>query len=172
MYLKSLWCFAREYIQRGSSIPLPSYVHIAFTQPRIAHFINKKGDIAITTHVTRRCVEALVVNKLSVDINARTHPANDAELACLSAILGTKSQDLTHSLRYPGAIQFANLLFLMDDVYDTLRWNPTSDVLDEIRQTLTILSQTLPARSDSEMSLDLTDTLMEVSKPGQFDLLS
>ncbi len=165
--LKNLWNFTRAYNDPGNLVPLPSYVSIAFTHTETTPHIREEGDVA--AHVIRRCIGALVVNKLVADINARTPPVNDAELACLSAILGTNSQDVTLLLSHPGAIQLANIVFLMlDDIYDNPSWSPTSDVLDVVRQTFGILSQ---AQLDAEMRLDPTDTLIEVSTRGQCELI-
>jgi hypothetical protein len=149
-------------VERGDSAPLPASVFIAITHPRITRCILKKGDIAAC--VTSRCVGALVVNKLAADINARTLPVNDAELACLSAILGTDSEVVTDWLNHPHATQFANIVFLMDIVYDDDSWSPTSDVLDVVQQTFSVLSRSLPVQPDTGMRLDLTDIEMEVSK--------
>ncbi|KAH9026097.1 hypothetical protein EDB84DRAFT_1440213 [Lactarius hengduanensis] len=99
MCLKNLWHFTRAYIKCGNSIPLLSYVYIAFTHPEITRGIHEEGDAA--AHVLRRCVEALVINKLATDINTRTLPVNDEELACLSSILGTDGQDVTRLLSHP-----------------------------------------------------------------------
>jgi hypothetical protein len=137
-------------------------VFIAFTYPRITRCILEKGDIAAL--VTGRCVGALVVNKLVADMNAHTLLVNDAELALLSTILGIKSKDVTHWLNSPGTIHFANIIFLMDDVYDNDSWSPTSDVLDVVQQTFSILSRSLSVQPGTEMRLDLTDIEMEVSK--------
>ena len=144
---------------------MPSYVYIAFTHSSITRRILEKDDIA--AHVIRHCVGALVVTKLSADINARTLPVNDAELACLSALLGTSYQDVTHCLSVPGAIQFANMVFLMSDDIIDYSWSPTSDVLYMVQEVFSILSQALPAPLDAEMQLDLTDALMDVSQ-GRF----
>ncbi len=166
MCLKNLWHFTRVYIEHGNSIPLPSYIHIIFTHLEITRRIREQRNDS--DHVIGCCVNALVVNKLAADINARTLPVNDAELACLSVILGTNSQDVTLLLSHPGAVQLANMLFLAsDDVFFSFFWSPTSDVLDVVRQTFSIISQ---AQLDAEMRLDLTDTLMDVSK-GQCELI-
>ena len=163
--MKNLWHFTRAYIEHGNSIPLPSYVFTTFTNQSITRRILEKGDIA--TLVTRRCVGALVVRKLAADLNVRTLPVENVELACLSAILGTDNQDVTHLLSHPGAIQFTNLMFLIHDINDS--WGQTSPhVLDMVLQTFRILSQALPAQLDAEMQLDLTDALAEVSR-GQFE---
>ena len=165
MFLKNPWHFTRTCIECGDSTPFPSYVYITFTHPIITRRVFKESDIA--AHVTRRCVGALVVNNLAAHINARALPANDAELACLSAILTTDNQDVTHLLSHPGTIQFTNLMFLIHDINDS--WGRTSPhVLDMVLQTFRILSQALPAQLDAEMQLDLTDALAEVSK-GQFE---
>lgn len=124
--------------------------------------MHKGGDIV--PHVIRRCVGALVVNKLAADINARTLPVNDAELACLSAILDIDNKDVTYLLFPPGAIQFANMMFLVsDNVYDSL-WTSTLDVLDIVRETFSIISQALPAQLGAEMQVDLTDSFLDVLK--------
>ncbi len=168
MYL-DLWHFTRAYVEHGNSlgnsIPFPSYIYIAVTHPEITRRIRERYDR--TVYVISRCVSALVVNKLAAEINARTLPVNDAELACLSAILDTDSQDVTLLLSHPGAIQLANILFLAsDDVFYSFSWSPTSDV-DVVRQTFSIISQ---AQLDAEMRLDLTDAFMDVSK-GQCELI-
>jgi hypothetical protein len=138
-------------------------VLVAFTHPRITRCILEKGDIA--AHVIRRNLGALVVNKLVADIDARTLPVDDAELACLSAILGTDNQDVTHWFNHPGTIHFANMVFLiLDNISDEDSWSPTSDALDVIRQTFRTLSEDLPVPLDAEIRLDLRDTLMEATK--------
>ncbi|KAN0137306.1 hypothetical protein V8E53_004751 [Lactarius tabidus] len=178
MFLKNLWNYTRAYIEHGNSKPLPSYIFIALTHPMVTRCIPQRGD---TAPVILRCIEALVVNKVAADINTRT-PVTDASL---SAILGADIQHVTHLLNYPGAIQFVNLLFLVSDdiflVSDDMffvsvdiflesdeiyhpQWNSTSDVLDMVRETFSILSQGLPAQLDAEMRLDLTDSLADISK--------
>ncbi|KAN0137323.1 hypothetical protein V8E53_004768 [Lactarius tabidus] len=163
MCLRGLWYFERA-LNQINSMYLPSCIYISFINPEVTHHIRSHSDP--TVHVIGNCVLALVVNMLAADINARILPVKDAELACLSAILGTDSQDVTRWLSYPGAIQFANIFFLIDDIYDNNSWSPTSDVLDVVLQTFSILSRGLlvPAQLDAEMRLDLTETLLEVSK--------
>ncbi|KAH8979480.1 hypothetical protein EDB92DRAFT_372944 [Lactarius akahatsu] len=138
--LKGLWYFGRAFNQLGNSVPLPSYICIAFANPKIS---NSTGWISdLVTHDIGRCAGALVVNKLAAHINSRNVPANDV-LACLSAILGTKSLDVTLLLRHPGAIEFTNMVFLaLDDFYfvTIIRTLP-SYLLDVIQQT----SSTLPS---------------------------
>jgi hypothetical protein len=166
MCLKNLWNFTRMCIERTDSIPLPSYIFVAFTHPSVTRCILEKGDIA--AHVIRRSLGALVVNKLTADINAApTLPINDADSSCLSAILGIDSHDVTHWLNNPGAIYFANTVFLiLDNISDDDSWSKTPDVLDVIRQTFSLLSEDLPAQLGADIRLDLKDTLMEVTKCG------
>lgn len=162
--LENLWHFTRGYIERGSSTPLPSYVLVAFAHQKLTRRLRKGGNIA--SRVIGSCVGALVVSKLATAPNL----VNDAELECLSAILGIQGADVKLLLNHPGAVQFASMIFLVsDDIYDAF-WNPTSDVLDIIQQTFSILSQALPTQLDASMQLDLTDSLMDVSK-GWFQLI-
>jgi hypothetical protein len=163
MCLRGLWYFERALNQ--IRIDLPSCIYISFLNPEVTLHIRSHTDPIV--HVIGNCVLALVVNMLAADINARTIPVNDVELACLSVILRVDSQDVTHWLSHPGAIQFANFVFLMDNIYyDDDSCSPTSDLLDVVRQTFSILSQghPVPAQLDTEMRLDLTDTLIEVPK--------
>ena len=167
MCLMCLWYFGRVFNQLGKSTPLPSDIYIAFLNPEVIRRIRRHPDR--TVRVVGRCVMALIVIQLVADISARTLPVKDAELLCLSAILETTNQDVTQLLGHPGTIQFANMVFLMDDIYDP-SWSPTSNAPDVVGQTFNILAQSLPARLDAEIQLDLRGTLMEVSK-GQFELI-
>ncbi|KAI9447583.1 hypothetical protein H4582DRAFT_1894801 [Lactarius indigo] len=154
MYLKSLWHFVRAYIVLGNSTPLPSYFYIAFTHPVINRRILVGDDTSVD--VLRRCVGALVVSKLATDINARTLPVNDEEMACLSSILGTDRRDATHLLFHPGAIQFMNMVFLAKKDNFAFPFRGTiSGMTDVVQQTFSILSRALPTQLNEEMRLDL-----------------
>ncbi len=167
--LKGLWYFGRAFNQLGNSVPFPSYICIAFTNPEMTRRIREKRDLAVC--VIGRCVVALVVNKLAADINSRNVPASNAELACLSAILGTKSDDLMLLLSHPGAIEFTNMVFLaLDDFYSFPLGTVPSYVLDVVQQTSSTLSRSLPPELNAEMRLNQTDTLMNVSD-GQCELV-
>ncbi|KAI9447556.1 hypothetical protein H4582DRAFT_1894632 [Lactarius indigo] len=160
--MKNLWHFTRGYNEPGNPMPLPTCVSIAFTNPEMICRIRKQRDLAV--RVIGRCVEALVVNKLAADIKSRDAPVSNAELACLSAILGTKSDDLLHLLRHPGAIELTNIIFLAWANIDTsASTNVPSDVLDVIQQTFGFLSQALPAELNTVMRLDRTGALVDVS---------
>jgi len=160
--MKNLWDFTREYNERGNSVPLPSYVFIAFTNPEMTRRIRKPSDL--TVRVIGRCVEALVINKLAADIKSRDVSVSNDELACLSAILSTKSDDVMVLLNHPGAIEFTNMVFLaLDDFYSTHGTMP-SFALDVVQHTYSALSQVLPPpKFNSEIQLNQTNTLMNVS---------
>ncbi len=163
MYLKNLWHFTRVCTERGNSIPLPSYIYIAFTHPEITRRIRERYDR--TVYVISRCVSALVVNKLAADINSRTVPVTDAELACLSSILGSEGRDVRLYLTQPGVVQLFNMAafalghvdsFKVDDV-------PLDSRDTMLQQTLVILSQALPAQQNADLQPDQTVALSNIS---------
>ncbi|KAH9031425.1 hypothetical protein EDB83DRAFT_1843985 [Lactarius deliciosus] len=110
VWTKNLWHFTREYNEPSSSVPLPSYVCITFTNPEMSRRIREHRDPTVC--IIGRCIEALVVTKLAADINSCTIPAREAELACLSTILGTKSDNVILLLRDSGAIELTSVVFL------------------------------------------------------------
>ncbi|KAI9438975.1 hypothetical protein H4582DRAFT_106978 [Lactarius indigo] len=155
--LKGLWYFGRAFNQLGNSVPLPPYIYIAFANPEISNSTGWSNDLV--AHDLGRCVGALVVNKLAADINSRNVPLNKDELACLSAILGTKSPDVTLLLRHPGAVEFTNMVFLaLDDFYFVTIGTVPSYLLDVIQQTSSALSQALPPELNAKMRLNQTTT--------------
>ncbi len=167
--LEGLWNVVRAFNERGNSVPLPSYVYVAFTNSVMTRRIREQSDPAV--RVIGRCVEALVVNKLAADINSRNVPVSNDELACLSGILGTKSDDLMLLLSHPGAIEFTNMIFFaFDDFYSFTLATVPSYVLDVVQQTSSTLSRSLPPELNAKMRLDQTDTLMNVSD-GQCELV-
>src|SRR6266702_4288476 len=163
VWMKNLWDFTREYNEPGNSMPLPSYVRIAFANPEMTRRIHEERDLAVC--VIGRCVEALVVNKLAADINSCNVPvSNDDELACLSAILGTESHDVRLCLGQPGTIELVNLASLaLGDVSSSRADQTPPDTLSVLQQTLSILSQPLLAQGNAELSLDQTFALVNVS---------
>lgn len=156
--MKNLWHFTRE-----CTAPLPSYVCVAFTNPEMSRRIRKQRDLAV--RVIGRCLEVLVVNKLAADINSRNVPVRNYELACLSAILGTGSDDVMLLLSRPGAIELTNLVFLALDDFDsfTLRTLP-SYTLDVVQQTSIALYAALPPEMNARMRLSQENTLMNISE--------
>ncbi|KAI9457962.1 hypothetical protein BJY52DRAFT_445933 [Lactarius psammicola] len=162
VWMKNLWDFTREYNKPQNSVPLPSYIRIAFTNPGMTRRIHKEHDFAV--RVIGHCVEALVVNKLAADIGLRNVPVSDNELACLSTILGTATDDVRLCLGQPGTIELVNLasLALGDD--SSLRTDQLPpDTRSVLQQTLAILSQALLAQTNAELPLDQTVALVNVS---------
>ncbi|KAF8269068.1 hypothetical protein EI94DRAFT_1047295 [Lactarius quietus] len=157
-WMKNLWSFAREHGESGNSVPLPSYVFIAFTNPGLTRRIREEHDLAV--RVIGRCVEALVASKLAADIESRNNiPVSNDELACLSAILGTKNDDVKPLLNHPGAIEFTNMVFLaLDDFYSTLETVP----LDVVQETFSFLSRSLPPELNAKIRLIRMNAVMNV----------
>ena len=113
----------------------------------------------ITLRAIGRCVGALVVNKLVADINSRDIPVARApeDVQCLSAIFGTEHRGVELFLQKPDVVTLANIIFLV--LHKVSTWVTStvpSDVLDVVRQTLSVLSQALPAQGDAELQLKQT----------------
>ena len=156
--MKNLWELIRVYNEPGTSVPLPPYVRIAFTNPEMTRRIREQRDLDV--RVIGRCVEALVVSKLAADINSHRVQVGNEELACLSAILDTKSDDVKLLLQNPGAIEFTNTIFLsLDNFYSFTLGMVPSDISDVVQETFSILSHALLAVA---MPLDHTDTRTNV----------
>jgi len=114
--------------------------------------------------VIGRCVEALVVNKLAADINSRTVPVSDAELACLSSILASESRDVRLCLTQPGIIELVNMSSFTLGHIGSLRANDVPlDARDVFQQTLNILSKALPAQENAELQPDQMVALSNIS---------
>ena len=160
--MKNLWHFTREYNEHGNTLPLPPYVCVAFTNPELSRRIHKQRDLAV--RVIGRCVEVLVVNKLAADINSRNVPVRNYELACLSAILGTESDDVTLLLSRPGAIELTNLFFLALDDYDSFTPGIIPPyTLDVVQQTSNALYLALPSERNAKVRLNQENTLINIS---------
>lgn len=162
MCLKSLWDVGSAFNERGNSVPLSSYVCIAFVNLVLTRRIHEEHDP--TVRVVGRCIGALVVNKLAADIRSRAAPIENMELECLSGILGIKTDDIVLLLRHPGAIELTNIVFL---AWANIDFPPSarvpSDVPDVVQQTFSILSQALPTELNETIRLDQTDAPMNVS---------
>ncbi|KAH8982441.1 hypothetical protein EDB92DRAFT_126076 [Lactarius akahatsu] len=160
--MKNLWRFTREFNEPQNSVPLPSYVRAAFTNPEMTRRIREERDLEV--RVIGRCVGALVVNKLAADINSRDIPVADEELECLSTILDTETNDVRLCLGRPGTIELVNLASLaLGDVSSLRADQMPLDMSSVLQQTLTILSQALPAPGNAEQPLDRTNALVDVS---------
>ncbi|KAH8987012.1 hypothetical protein EDB92DRAFT_1204243 [Lactarius akahatsu] len=163
VYMMNLWHFTREYNERGNSVSLPSYVCVAFANPEMTRRIHQDADLAM--RAIGRCIAALVINKLTPDTMSHTIPGSDAELACLSAILGTDIHDMRLCLSQPGTIELVNLAFLaLGDVSSLQADQILPDARSVLQQTFDILSQALPARGNAELPLYQTIALANLSQ--------
>lgn len=152
MCLKGLWYFGQACNQLGNSVSLPSYIYIAFT-PEMIRGIRQHRDLAV--RVIGRCVGALVVNKLTTNLNSHTDLIRGVELECLSAILSTKGRDVELLVRQPGAVSLANHISLVFDAAGTWVTDAISlDVLGVAQQTLTTLSPVLSAQENDDLQLE------------------
>jgi hypothetical protein len=158
--MKNLWHFTRAYNEHGNTVPLPSYLCIAFINPEMTRRIYQDADLA--TQAMLCCVGALVVNNLAANINSRKVSPSDAELACLSAILATKRRDTIHLLQYPSAIELTNMVFLALNGICSNRKLLPPDVSAVVQWTFGILSQALPPNLNAGVKLNGTDTLTQV----------
>ncbi|KAH9013342.1 hypothetical protein EDB84DRAFT_1533103, partial [Lactarius hengduanensis] len=119
--LKYLWHCARAYNRPEAAAPLPSFVRITLANPGITRRIHTAKDT--NARVTGRCFGALIVNKLVDDFKSRTSFSSgvyDAELACISSILGTEPGKI---LRWPhpsAVIKLMNVVSLMSGEIETL----------------------------------------------------
>jgi hypothetical protein len=157
-WMKDLWNFTRDYIERGNLVPLPSYVWVAFTNPEMIRRLREERDKAL--HMIGRCVEALIVNKLAADINSRKAPISNVELACLSTILNTTSDDVMRLLLHPGAIEVTNVVFLTRaNIERYYHYEVLSDVPDVVQETFGILFRALPTDLSATMPRNWTDSL-------------
>ena len=163
--LKSLWHCAKAYLQPGASRSLQSHFSLTLASPEIIRRIQAEEDSA--SRVMGHCFSALVVMKLAAD--AQSHPnssvqIDDDELACLSIILGTKSDDVRLCLEFPGAVQLATLVSLaLGDLSSLHVSTLPPDVLDVAYQTLTLLSQSLPPGEAIAPFLDRSLSQLNIS---------
>jgi hypothetical protein len=119
--------------------------------------MSESHDLSI--RVTGQCIGALVVNKLTADINSRNIPVSIDELACLSAILGTKTDNVTLLLNHRGAIEFTSVLFIALAHVSSLDCQKVPlDTCHVLQQTLNVLSRALPSELNAKMWLYQTDT--------------
>jgi len=138
--LKSLWYCGRAYHRLGNSAPLSHCVREILASPEVTGRIQNEADP--TARVIGRCFASLIVKKLSSDANARNGTGlhfNDAELASLSAILGTNGE-MVDRFDQPGFIGLANIISLLSREIDTLLdGNVPPDVEQIVQETVIIL---------------------------------
>jgi hypothetical protein len=160
--MKSLCHFVSGYNECGSMVPLPSSVYVAFANPEMTRRIRKQQDLAART--IGHCIGALVVNKLTGDINSRNVPASGEELACISAILGTQSHDVRFCLSRPGTIELLNLTSLASgDVSSFHTYQMLPNMHSLFQETLDTVSQALPAQVTARLPLNEVVALANVS---------
>ena len=158
--MKTLWSFTIAYNEPWNhSVTLPSYVYITFTNPEMTRRIHEQRDPAV--RVTGRCVEALIVKKLTADMTPRNVPASSHNdklaqgLACLTTILGTTNNDVRFILDHPGATEFTEMVFLaLDNLHPLSLEIVPLYVLGVVQKTFSILSRTLPKDWNASMLLD------------------
>lgn len=168
-WMKNLWDFTRERVGRKNSVFLPSYVWIAFSNPEVTRRIRETHDPAI--RMIGHCVEALVVNKLAADIDSRNVLFNNAELACLSTILGAESHDVELLLSQPGTVALMNMLSLtFGGIGGSVTDIVSSGVPNVLRQTLGILSQALSSEENPRVQLDQSIAIINGSD-GTFECI-
>jgi hypothetical protein len=167
--LRSLWYCAKAYHQSGASKPFPSHFPLALASPEIIRRIRVEEDPA--SRVMGCCFYALVVMKLAADARSRSSNVQigDDELACLSIILGIKSDDVKFCLERSGAIELVSMVSLaLGDLGALGVSTLPPGVLDVAHQTLTILSQALPAGEATGLQLDRPLAQLDISN-GEFD---
>jgi hypothetical protein len=162
VWMVNLWYFARECNRPGNLVPLPSYVRIAFTNPEMTRRLREERDLAV--RVIGRCIQALVVNKLTTDIKScDDRVISDERLECLSAILGTESHEASLCLGQPDTIKLVNLASLALGDVSSLRVDQLPpDARSVLRQTFTALSQTLPYPINAGLPQDRATSLVNV----------
>jgi hypothetical protein len=159
--MKNLWQFTRVHTDPANSVSLPSYVRIAFTNPVITPNIHQDADLSV--RVIGHCVKALVVNKLTADINSRIVPVNKDELTCLSAILATESREVRLCLSQPGTIELVSLASLaLGDITSLGADQMQPGMRPMLQQTLDILSQAFPPPGNAPLPLDQRVALVNV----------
>jgi hypothetical protein len=172
MCLRSLWYCAKAYHQPKVK-PLPSYFSNTLASPGIIRRIQTEQDP--TSRVFGRCFGALVVMKLAADIRSRTSSnISDDELACLSSILGIKSEDVKCCLDDPGTVELASMVSIALGDVGSLDVNALpSGVHDVAQQTLAILSQKAKLGLDQPIAqLNISDREFDlVIVSGLYDLL-
>ena len=149
MCLKSLWHCVKAYddLPEDSGQPLAPYFRAVFASPEVLRWIQTEKDFTI--RLLGRCFWSLIVKKLANDITSRLTltgiPPTTAELACLSSILDATGEQVWYWLDHKGAIDLANLTFLLSGKLETLINSGTeevpADVEDVFQQTLRILAE-------------------------------
>jgi hypothetical protein len=144
--LKTLWHTGKAH--HDASTPLPSYFPLVLSSPELTRRFHTEQDPV--ARITGCCFGALMASKLVDALNLESTVSlgdhvDDAELACISAILGTGHREdllLPHQLR---VINFWKVVSLMSgeiDILFTAEGTPES-ILDVAQDTLNVLADRL-----------------------------
>jgi hypothetical protein len=149
--LECLWYCAKAYQQLDASEPSSAHFFstLGVARPDLIHIFQTELDSR--SRETGRFISALVVMKLMADIRSRPNSnvqiGND-ELACLSTILGTESDDVRLCLECPGVVELATIVSIaLGDLGSFSVSEPPENVDPVARRNLVILSQALPAEN-------------------------
>ena len=145
-------------------MPLPSFVSITLTNPEFTRRIHSKGDL--TTRVTGRCVQALIVKKLADSISS-SGGVCDVEMGWVSSLLQIEPAEYSRWRRPSPVLKLHNVVSLMSSEIETLFTLETSpaDVLKIVQQTLEIISSDLTqggAFNDGDLPMDQVLLLREI----------
>ncbi|KAI9457983.1 hypothetical protein BJY52DRAFT_446694 [Lactarius psammicola] len=161
MCLKGLWYFARAFNRPENSMPLPPNIYITLSNPEMIRHIREQRNP--TFRVIGCCVMGLVLSKLAADINSRTVPVSDVELASLSSILGSESRGVRVCLTQPGVVGLINMVSITLHPSFLKAKEVPLDARDVFQQTLEILYQALPAQENDELRPDQAIALSNIS---------
>ena len=178
----SLWYCLRAFnLPKNAGEALPPYVLATFASPGIIRWIQTEVDLSV--RLLGRCFGSLVAKKLANDIYSRPTPttaptpvptstptgisATNEEMAFLQSILGTTDQQVRGWLDHRGAIDLANVTFLISGELETLVDNGThgvpDDVVDVFQQTLRILAEGMfSSQADIEWDTDQVAQFREI----------
>ena len=147
--LENLWHCARAYNLLGTAVPLPSFVRITLANPELTRRLHTKRRLH--ARVTRRCVQALIVNKLVDDFQSRDSFRGayyEAVLASISSLFGTEPSEFTHWPRPSAVIKLRNVISLVSGEIEDLFTSGTlpANVLQIVQETLDIICSDLVLR--------------------------
>ena len=154
--LKSLWYCAKAYHHPKAVDTLPQYSLNTLASPENIRRIQTVQDPI--SRVMGCCFSALIIVKLVASMSSRVNSGveiSNFKLEWLSVILGPNSDDMKISLRWPGAVELASLVYLAslaDGVgSESLDINPLpSYLIDVAQETLDILSGAANLKLDQQ----------------------
>ena len=167
--LKNLWRAVRAFIEFENSVPLPSFISVAFADPEMSRRICEQRDPYARS--IRLCISALILRKIVTDLNSRADSMRDVELRCISAILNTNRHNVMLWLGHPGAIELAGMLsFALEAIYSLVTDVLSSQALDVVQQTLDFIFEVFPVEGISQQPLDQTISLVHATA-SKFELI-